>query len=387
MLSDRPGVDATLQRKEGGNARKAPNARASQSLTVLAVETSCDECAAAVVTGRPGAMAIKSNVVWSQIDDHAAFGGVVPEIAARAHLKTVAAVVRTALNVAGTGDTDFTHIAATNGPGLLGGLLVGSSFAKGYAQSAHLPFYPVNHLEAHVLTPRLTDGTRYPYCVALLSGGHAQFVAVRGLGDYVRLGGTIDDAAGEAFDKTAKLLGLGFPGGPAVERAAANGTERFTFPVPLARRAGCDLSFAGLKTAVRLAAEAEAPLSEAAVADICTSFQATVARLLKQKTAQALVAFHEVSPEPPTALVAVGGVAANQALRRALQSVADAERVAFVAPPLALCTDNAAMVAAAALEHAAAGAAPDLTARARSRWPLDADAAALLGGGKRGVKA
>ncbi len=387
MLSDRPGVDATIQRKEGNNARKAPSAPAGQSLTVLAVETSCDECAAAVVSGRPGAMAIKSNIVWSQIDDHAAFGGVVPEIAARAHLKTVAAVVRQALASAGTSDADLSHVAATNGPGLLGGLLVGSSFAKGYAQSADLPFFPVNHLEAHVLTPRLTDGTPYPYCVALLSGGHAQFVAVRGLGDYVRLGGTIDDAAGEAFDKTAKLLGLGFPGGPAVERAAASGTERFTFSVPLARRPGCDLSFAGLKTAVRLAAEAEAPLSDAAVADICASFQATVARLLRQKTAQALAAFQEVSPGPPTALVAVGGVAANQALRAALQSVADDAGVAFVAPPLALCTDNAAMVAAAALEHAAAGEAPDLSARARSRWPLDADAAAMLGGGKRGVKA
>lgn len=373
--------------KEAVMVREALNPADGASLTVLGVETSCDECAAAVVTGRPGAMAIASNIVWSQTDAHAAFGGVVPEIAARAHLTTIAPVVRRALEVAGMAPADLSHVCATNGPGLLGGLLVGACFAKGFAQSAGLPFHPVNHLEAHVLTPRLTHGTPFPYCVALLSGGHAQFVAVHELGRYARLGGTIDDAAGEAFDKTAKLLGLGYPGGPAVERAAAGGTDRFDFPLPLARRPGCDLSFAGLKTAVRLAAEAEAPLSDAAVSDICASFQATVAKLLHLKATRALEAFDAASDLPPSALVAVGGVAANQALRDALQAVAYARGVPFVAPPLPLCTDNAAMVAAAALEHAAAGETPDFSARARSRWPLDMDAAAMLGGGKRGVKA
>ena len=354
---------------------------------VLGIETSCDECAAAVVAGRPGAARILADIVLSQVDLHAIYGGVVPEIAARAHSDTIDKVVKEALEEAGVPLRALTAVAATTGPGLLGGLLVGASFGKALARGAGLPFVAVNHLEAHVLTARLTDGVPFPFCVALLSGGHAQFVAALAPGRYVRLGGTIDDAAGEAFDKTAKLLGLGYPGGPAVERAAAAGTMgRFSFSVPLAKREGCDLSFAGLKTAVRLAAQKAAPLREADVADICAGFQATVAALIERQSARALSAFEAVAGEPAAALVAVGGVAANGALRAALGRAAEAGGARFVAPPIALCTDNGAMIAYAAIEALAAGTALDETTRVRSRWPLDADAAVLIGAGKRGAK-
>ncbi|MBJ3776857.1 tRNA (adenosine(37)-N6)-threonylcarbamoyltransferase complex transferase subunit TsaD [Acuticoccus mangrovi] len=355
---------------------------------VLGIETSCDECAVAVVAGRPGAARILADVVWSQIDLHEAYGGVVPEIAARAHGETIDKVAAEALDQAGVDLGALDAVAATAGPGLLGGLLVGATFGKAVARAAGLPFVAVNHLEAHVLTPRLTDGVAFPYCVALLSGGHAQFVAVIGPGDYRRLGGTIDDAAGEAFDKTAKLLGLAYPGGPAVERAARSGDpKRFDFPTPLARREGCDLSFAGLKTAVRLAAERAAPLTETDVADICASFQDAVARLLTLKAARALEAFAAEAGTAPTALVVAGGVAANGVLRAALAGVAERAGTAFVAPPLRLCTDNGAMIAYAAIERRAAGSADGIETRVRSRWPLDGAAAPLIGAGKRGAKA
>ena len=322
---------------------------------IIGIETSCDECAVAVVSGGPGAAEIRANVVLSQIDLHQAYGGVVPEIAARAHGETIDRVTREALTAAGLTLGDITHVAATAGPGLLGGLLVGATFGRGLAAAAGLPFVAVNHLEAHVLSPRLSDGIAFPYCVVLASGGHAQFVAALAPGVYRRLGGTIDDAAGEAFDKTAKLLGLGYPGGPAVERAAATGDpRRFAFPAPLARREGCDLSFAGLKTAVRLAAEAAAPLTAQDIADICASFQDAVSRHLTAKAARALTAFHALGA-PPTALVAVGGVAANEALRRALAGLAAQHGLPFVAPPLALCGDNGAMIAYTAIEREAAG--------------------------------
>ena len=354
---------------------------------VVGIETSCDECAVAVVSGAPGRARILSDVIRSQIDLHAHYGGVVPEIAARAHAETIDAVAAEALRQAGVPLSAMDAVAATAGPGLLGGLLVGATFGKAAAFGAGVPFVPVNHLEGHVLTPRLTHGTAFPYCVALLSGGHAQFVAVLGPGRYQRLGGTIDDAAGEAFDKTAKLLGLGYPGGPAVEAAARDGDPaRFAFPVPLQKRAGCDLSFSGLKTAVRLAAQKTAPLTDRDVADICAGFQATVAALLEKKAARAMEAFGEVADAAPTALVTVGGVAANGVIRAALERVAARFGVPFVAPPLALCTDNGAMIAYAALETRAAGTAPDAATRVRSRWPLDGAAPVLLGAGKRGAK-
>ncbi|WP_245803210.1 tRNA (adenosine(37)-N6)-threonylcarbamoyltransferase complex transferase subunit TsaD [Acuticoccus yangtzensis] len=361
----------------------------AEEARVLGIETSCDECAVAVVEGGPGAARILSNVVLSQIDLHQAFGGVVPEIAARAHGETIDTVTREALAAAGVDLSSITHVAATAGPGLLGGLLVGATFGRALAMAAGKPFVPVNHLEAHVLSPRLSDGVAFPYCVALLSGGHAQFVAALGPGDYRRLGGTIDDAAGEAFDKTAKLLGLGYPGGPAVEAAARGGdAKRFAFPTPLARREGCDLSFAGLKTAVRLAAEKTAPLTDQDIADICASFQDAVARLLRLKSARALDAF-AAAHGAPSALVAVGGVAANGVLRAALADVAAAHGVDFAAPPLSLCGDNGAMIAYTAIDRLAAGIV-DPPGRVRSRWPLDASAATaapLLGAGKRGIKA
>ncbi|RAI03124.1 tRNA (adenosine(37)-N6)-threonylcarbamoyltransferase complex transferase subunit TsaD [Acuticoccus sediminis] len=353
---------------------------------VIGIETSCDECAVAIVAGRPGKARILSNVVLSQIDLHQAYGGVVPEIAARAHGETIDRVTREALAGAGVDLGAVTHVAATAGPGLLGGLLVGATFGRALAAAADRPFVPVNHLEAHVLSPRLSDGVAFPYCVALLSGGHAQFVAALEPGVYRRLGGTIDDAAGEAFDKTAKLLGLGYPGGPAVEAAAREGDpKRYAFPTPLARREGCDLSFAGLKTAVRLAAEAAAPLTDRDVADICASFQDAVARLLVLKSARALEAFRAIAPAP-TALVAVGGVAANGTLRAALAEVAARDGLPFVAPPLSLCGDNGAMIAYTAIERVAAGL-PAGDPRVRSRWPLDATAAPMIGAGKRGAKA
>lgn len=349
---------------------------------MLGIETSCDECAAAVVAGSPGKARILSNVVASQVDLHAEYGGVVPELAARAHGETIGPVTARALREAGLAAQDLTAVAATTGPGLVGGLLVGASFGRGLAAARGLPFAPVNHLEGHALTPRLTDGLAFPYLVVLVSGGHAQFVLAQETGRYRRLGSTIDDAAGEAFDKTAKLLGLPYPGGPAVERAAESGdAAAHRFSLPLARRADADLSFAGLKTAVRLAAEAAAPLTERAVADICAAFQATVAAHLSHKAAAALAL-----AGPVTAVVAVGGVAANGAVRGALRDMAHEHGAPFLAPPLALCSDNAAMIAYAALERGAAGL-PAGSRRVRSRWPLDEAAAPHHGGGKRGAKA
>lgn len=364
---------------------KEPSAGAEA--LVLGIETSCDECAAAVVAGRPGAAEIRADVVLSQIDLHEIYGGVVPELAARAHADTIDGVVSEALKRAGVAPHQLTAIAATTGPGLLGGLLVGSTFGKALAEGAGVPFVAVNHLEAHVLTARLTDGVAFPFCVALLSGGHAQFIAALAPGRYVRLGGTIDDAAGEAFDKTAKLLGLGYPGGPAVEEAAKAGDpKRFAFPVPLLKRATCDLSFAGLKTSVRVAAQKAVPLSDQDVADICAGFQATVAELLRRKSIRALEAFAELAGSPPSALVVVGGVAANATLRAALLGVAEGADIPFIAPPPRLCTDNGAMIAYAALEASAAGTALGGETRVRARWPLDADAPVLIGAGKRGAK-
>ncbi|GAB5377912.1 MAG: tRNA (adenosine(37)-N6)-threonylcarbamoyltransferase complex transferase subunit TsaD [Acuticoccus sp.] len=362
-------------------------AGAGAEALVLGIETSCDECAAAVVAGRPGAARIVAEVVLSQIDLHEIYGGVVPELAARAHADTIDGVVAETLRRAGVAPAALAAVAATAGPGLLGGLLVGTTFGKALAAGAGVPFVAVNHLEAHVLTARLTDGVAFPFCVALLSGGHAQFIAALSPGRYVRLGGTIDDAAGEAFDKTAKLLGLPYPGGPAVEKAAREGdAARFDFPVPLLKRAGCDLSFAGLKTAVRVAAQRLVPLTEGDVADICAGFQASVAEMLRRKSTRALTAFEALAGGPPSAFVVVGGVAANAALRTVLRGVAETAGVPFVAPPPRLCTDNGAMIAYAGLEARAAGTALGAATRVRSRWPLDTAAPALIGAGKRGAK-
>ncbi len=358
----------------------------------LGIETSCDETAAAVVEMRPdGRARIRSNVVFSQILEHAAFGGVVPEIAARAHVEALDRVIEAALAEAGTDLAGLDLIAATAGPGLIGGLIVGLMTGKAIAAAAAKPLVPVNHLEAHALTARMTDGIAFPYLVLLVSGGHTQIILARGVGGYERWASTIDDALGEAFDKTAKLLGLPYPGGPAVERAAAAGDpRRFALPRPLKGEARPDFSFSGLKTAVRQAASAIAPLSDKDVADICASFQQAIVETLQDRVVRSLVRFRETFPgAAQPALVVAGGVAANRAIRAALDELCRQNGFRFLAPPPALCTDNAAMVAWAGLERLAAGLVTDDASEAglRPRWPLDEVSAPLYGAGRKGAKA
>lgn len=347
--------------------------------TVLGIETTCDETAAAVVSvDEDGVGQIRANEVLSQIAEHAAYGGVVPEIAARAHVEVLDRLIARALDRAGTGFRDLDGIAVAAGPGLIGGVLVGLVTAKTLALVTRKPLLAVNHLEAHALTARLTDGVAFPYLLLLVSGGHTQLVAVRGVGDYVRLGSTVDDAIGEAFDKVAKLLGLGYPGGPAVERMAEAGDpERFALPRPMLGRREADFSLSGLKTAVRIEAERIAPLAERDVADLCASFQAAVVDVVVDRARVALRAFSDVAGRP-TALVAAG-VAANGAIRRALAALAGEAGLSFVAPPLPLCGDNGAMIAWAGLERLRLGLVDDLTAPARPRWPLAARAAVPAG--------
>ena len=314
--------------------------------------------------------AVLGEAVLSQ-QEHMAFGGVVPEIAARAHLRYLPGLVRQVLGQAGLAVGDLGAVAATAGPGLIGGLIVGTDLAKGMAIAAGKPFVAVNHLEAHALTARLpgltADGAKFPYLLLLVSGGHCQLVAVEGVGRYRRLGGTIDDAVGEAFDKVAKMLGLGWPGGPALERLAAGGTASLPLPRPMLGRAGCDFSFSGLKTAVShlLAPYAGAlPVREAA--NIAASFQAAVTDVLVDRAQHAM----RMMPQAEL-LVVAGGVAANGAIRAALTGLAARHGLALAAPPLRLCGDNAVMVAWAAIERLRLGIAMGLEARARPRWPLD----------------
>ncbi|WP_421358726.1 tRNA (adenosine(37)-N6)-threonylcarbamoyltransferase complex transferase subunit TsaD [Agrobacterium rosae] len=361
-------------------------------LRILGIETSCDETAASVVVRHAdGRGEIISDVVLSQLEEHSAYGGVVPEIAARAHVEALDTLVEEALTGAGVTLADIDAIAATSGPGLIGGLIVGLMTGKAIAMASGKPLYAINHLEGHALTARLTDGLSFPYLMLLVSGGHTQLILVRGVGQYERWGTTIDDALGEAFDKTAKLLGLPYPGGPAVEKAAANGNaHRFALPRPMVGEARLDFSFSGLKTAVRQAATAIAPLSEQDIADICASFQKAVSRTLKDRIGRGLQRFLEEFPsvEGEPSLVVAGGVAANQEIRRTLQDLCDKHRFRFIAPPLQLCTDNAAMIAWAGLERMALGMESDsFDTQPRSRWPLDAQAQTLIGFGKRGAKA
>jgi N6-L-threonylcarbamoyladenine synthase len=340
-------------------------------MLVLGIETTCDETAAALVERRDdGGSAILANVVLSQVAEHSAFGGVVPEIAARAHVEALDHVIAAAMTEAKTGFGSLDGVAAAAGPGLIGGVIVGLTTAKAIAMVHEKPLIAVNHLEAHALTARLTDNARFPYCLFLASGGHTQIVAVRGVGDYVRLGTSRDDAIGEAFDKTAKLIGLGYPGGPRVEAAAARGDRgRFAFPRPMVGRNDCDFSLSGLKTAVRLEAEAIAPLSEQDVADLCASFQLAVIEMVTDRLRAGLRLFRERFGAP-TALVAAGGVAANQAIRDALLDVALQDQIALIVPPPELCTDNAAMIAWAGAERLAHGLRDTLDIAPRARWPL-----------------
>jgi tRNA N6-adenosine threonylcarbamoyltransferase len=359
-------------------------------IRVLGIETSCDETAAAVVErGGDGGGRILSNIVLSQVADHAAFGGVVPEIAARAHVEALDRVVAASLHEAGTEIAEIDAVAATAGPGLIGGVIVGLTTAKAIALAAGKPLIAINHLEGHALTARLTAGLAFPYLVLLVSGGHSQFVAVEGVGEYRRLGTTIDDALGEAFDKAAKLLGLTYPGGPEIERAALAGDPaHFDLPRPLVGRPGADFSFSGLKTALRLAAEAIAPLSDEDVSDLAAAFQAAVVDIVGARTKNALAMFAESRPglAAPT-LVVAGGVAANRALRQALSSTAEAAGFRLIAPPPQLCADNGAMIAWAGAERLALGLTDGFDAPARARWPLDETADPALGTGIKGAKA
>lgn len=361
------------------------------ALRVLGIETSCDETAASVVSYHGGRGEILSNIVLSQISEHAAFGGVVPEIAARAHVEALDGVIEAALSDAEVALDEIDAIAATAGPGLIGGLIVGLMTAKALAAATGKPLVALNHLEGHALTARLTNGLSFPYLLLLVSGGHTQIVLVRGVGDYERWATTIDDALGEAFDKTAKLLGLPYPGGPNVELAAKAGDlARFAFPRPLKGENRPDFSFSGLKTAVRQAATGIAPLSDQDVADICASFQQAIAETLEDRVARGLERFRNEFPDVAApALVVSGGVAANATIRATLQGLCRRHGFAFVAPPVELCTDNAAMVAWAGAERLQAGLATDdaLTFAPRSRWPLDAAADPVIGAGKRGAKA
>ncbi len=346
-------------------------------MRVLGIETTCDETSAAVVLRKPdGSGEILSNEIMSQIKQHAAYGGVVPEIAARAHVEVLDRLVARAVATAGMKMKDIDAVAAAAGPGLIGGVLVGLTAGKAMALALRKPFVAINHLEAHALTPRLTDNVAFPYLLLLVSGGHTQLVAVRGVGDYVRLGATLDDAVGEAFDKIAKLLGLPYPGGPLVERHAADGDpERFVFPRPMMGRPKPDFSLSGLKTAVRIESEKAAPLTATDVNDLCASFQAAVVDMIIDRVRVATKLFREKFGACET-IVAAGGVASNDAIRRAMARYCGEAGVKLVIPPPKLCTDNGAMIAWAGIERLGMNLVDDMTFAARPRWPLDANAEA-----------
>lgn len=358
----------------------------------LGIESSCDDTAAAIVRHTPDKPAsILSSVIMGQTDLHAAFGGVVPEIAARAHAEKLDHCVEQALTDAALTFAEIDGIAVTAGPGLIGGVLSGVMCAKALSAATGKPLYGVNHLAGHALTPRLTDNIPYPYLMLLVSGGHCQFLLVRGPDQFERLGGTIDDAPGEAFDKVARLISLPQPGGPAIENAASTGNpKRFALPRPLLDRADCDMSFSGLKTAVLRARDKviaeKGGLSLGDQADLAAGFQAAVVDVLAEKTRRAIRVYLGKNPAVRTLCVA-GGVAANKAIGACLETVAAEFDCSFVAPPMVLCTDNAAMIAFAAAEQSLLRGPDDLTLSARPRWPLDTDQPSMLGSGKKGAKA
>ncbi|GLK48247.1 tRNA N6-adenosine threonylcarbamoyltransferase [Brevundimonas intermedia] len=362
-----------------------------EALTVLGLETSCDETAASVVrlypSERGGRAEVLSSVVHSQIDDHAAYGGVVPEIAARSHVEMIAEVTRRAMAESGLGYDGLDGIAATAGPGLVGGVMVGLSFGKAAALARGLPLVAVNHLEGHAVSARLGEEVAYPFLLLLVSGGHCQLLEVRGVGDMSRIGATIDDAAGEAFDKIAKALGLGYPGGPALERLAAQGDgSKIDLPRALLGRKDCDFSFSGLKTAAfRIAQTCE---TEQDKADLADAVQTAIARQLSDRSERALAAYAETHEH--RLFVVAGGVAANKTIRATLQATAAKHGFDFLAPPMAYCTDNAAMIALAGAERLALGLTSEIDVVARPRWPLD-EARALADPshkpGRKGAKA
>ena len=358
----------------------------SKTFNILGIESSCDDTAAAVVHGIAGEAVILSNVVFGQTEAHADFGGVVPEIAARAHAEKVDHVIEDALKTANTPLSQIDAIAVTAGPGLIGGVLSGVMCAKGLSLATGVPLIGVNHLAGHALTPQLTDSIAFPYLMLLVSGGHCQFLLVENYDKYTRLGGTIDDAPGEAFDKTARILGLPQPGGPAVENAAKNGDPRaFNLPRPLLNRDDCNMSFSGLKTAILRARDDVIRKYNGLPAnvrdDLCAGFQAAVTDVLVEKSRRALITARAIAPHVSTLAVA-GGVAANSNIRSALQAFCAETETNFIAPPLALCTDNAAMIAYVGLLRFTAGMTDDLTLSARPRWPLDQSSPTLTGSGK-----
>ena len=360
-----------------------------RSLTVLGIESSCDDTAAAVVRTGPDGAQILSSVVQGQTALHATFGGVVPEIAARAHAERLDYCIEEALEFAAVSLRNCDAIAVTAGPGLIGGVVSGVMCAKGLSAATGIPLIGVNHLAGHALTPRLTDAVGYPYLMLLVSGGHCQFLRVDGPNQFHRLGGTIDDAPGEAFDKTARLLGLSQPGGPAVEVAASGAdAKRIPLPRPLMDRPGCDMSFSGLKTALLRARDgvltADGSLAQQDQSDLAAAFQLAVSDILTEKSRRALSQDH---PKPLTAFAVAGGVAANKTIRASLEALCADRNIPFLAPPLALCTDNAAMIAYAGAELFDIGQRDDLTLSARPRWPLDTKSAPMIGSGKKGAKA
>lgn len=356
---------------------------------ILGLESSCDDTAAAVLRVGDEDTVILSSVVLGQTDLHAAFGGVVPEIAARAHAEKLDHCVEQALDEANVALKDIDAIAVTAGPGLIGGVVSGVMCAKGLSAATGKPLYGVNHLAGHALTPRLTDDVPYPYLMLLVSGGHCQFLMVHGPDEFHRLGGTIDDAPGEAFDKIARLISLPQPGGPSIEQAAKDGDpKRFALPRPLLDRPGCDMSFSGLKTAVLRTRDAvvaeKGGLTPQDQSDLAAGFQAAVVDVLAEKSRRALALYPKGAPR---SFCVAGGVAANQSIRGALETLSAETDTTFVAPPLALCTDNAAMIAYAGAEQMLTRAPDGLTLSARPRWPLDQRQPGMLGSGKKGAKA
>ncbi len=367
---------------------RATDGATGATLTVLGLETSCDETAASVVRLSAAGAEVLSSVIHSQIDDHAVYGGVVPEIAARSHVEMIDGVTRRAMSEAGLDWSALDGVAATAGPGLVGGVMVGLSYGKAAALARGLPLIAVNHLEGHAVSARLGAETTYPFLLLLVSGGHCQLLEVRGIGDMSRLGTTIDDAAGEAFDKIAKAMGLGYPGGPALEKLAASGDgSRFELPRALLGRKDCDFSFSGLKTAAsRLAQTCE---TEQDRADLADAVQKAIARQLAERTERAMKDYAEAHEH--RLFVVAGGVAANKTIRRTLEDLAAKHGFAFLAPPMAYCTDNAAMIALAGAERLEKGLTSDIDVAARPRWPLDETRASVdpvhKKTGRKGAKA
>lgn len=362
-------------------------------MKILGIETSCDETAVAIVDAE---RRILTNLVLSQLDEHRAFGGVVPEIAARAHLDHIDTLIKGAMDEAGLDFDELDGVAATCGPGLIGGVMVGMMAGKAIAAAHNLPFIAVNHLEAHALTPRLTDDIAFPYLLLLVSGGHSQILVAEDVGVYRRCGTTLDDAAGECFDKAAKLMGLPYPGGPNLEKAARQcnnpqgALAKFDLPRPLKGRPGCDFSFSGLKTAIRAHVESlpQGDLRIEDVADLSCALQSAIGEVLADRCENAIRSFLEhygAQTETP-ALVVSGGVAANTAIREALKKLTAQYKMAFIAPPIGLCSDNGAMVAWAGLERLRRGMSDNLDVAARPRWPLDPDAESRRGSGRKGMK-